>query len=421
MKKHFLFIAATALSISCLSQINKQVKDQIDNKDLFTLSETIKNKGLDNLSKKYAEAILSNAFGHYEESIKTIAEWKTQFGKGNDSIYSELMQVNIDNYYKSNRYDLAANTTKEILDSYGQWQSEENKKDFNNTYKIWKGLSNTPPQEILIPQKVALPFTRDLAKLINLPVNHAGGMTQGIFDTGANISVANSSTAKKMGLKIVADSVSVKAITGNEVYVEIGVADEIKIGEITIKNPYFLIFPDADLSFANGAYVINLIIGFPIIMNLGEVGFDLKNNLFLVNQEHQKNIRPNLFVDGLTPIVQLHYQKKPLLFSFDSGADRTSFYARFYDLVKDDNGLKLNAAKSTIGGAGGMKTIDVMVAPRLTLVVGKEKVKLQKSEILKENLMSKKEHLFGNLGQDVLTARNKYVFNLKEMYFELID
>lgn len=422
MKKLYTLILSVLLSAFAVAQLNTDVYTLISNKDFFGLEKKISEKGLDAYSRDYAQALVYNAFGEYEKSILTVEKWKSAYKPGmNDSIYQDLMNCNVDNYYKLSRFSEAADATSFLLKNFSKITNEEEVKDLKNTFQIWNGLRKTAAQQVEINGSSVISFKRDMAKLINVDVKHKGGTTAAVFDTGANISVASESTAKSMDLNIVAENVAVKAITGNEVMAKIGVAKEIKIGEITVKNAYFLVFSDVDLSFGGGVYKIDLIVGFPVIAGLGEIAFDLKAQTITINKVPAVKPERNMYVDGLTPIVQIKYKNHPLLLSFDSGADHTMFYEKFYTLVKDDKTQELTPAKSTIGGAGGTKTIDIMVAKKLSIEVGSQQVELDQSDVYMTNLMSKKEHLYGNLGQDVLNARKKYVLNLKDMYFQLQD
>ncbi|MES2627980.1 MAG: pepsin/retropepsin-like aspartic protease family protein [Bacteroidota bacterium] len=412
----FLFL----FSLSALCQIDPRIVKMTAEKDFFQLQEKLDHLKLDQKSRDYALALSHNAFGEYAQSIAIITNWKSNYSVDPaDSVYKELLSTNIDNYYKLGRFREAAAATQEVIVGFPSITDEEELQDLRNTGQIWKGLENTAVQQVIFSKTTVIPFTRDIAKLINIEVKHTGGSTASVFDTGANISVATESTAQAMKLQTVADSIKVKAITGNEVYAKIAVCRELSIGDVTVNNAYFLVFPDADLTFGGGVYKINLIVGFPIIRDLGEIAVDQVGNTMTIVKDPKKHAHKNMYVDGLTPIIEVKIKDQPLQFSFDSGADKTMFYERFYALAKDNRSYELTAGKSTLGGAGGSKTIDIMIAKHLELTVGGETVKLSNSDVLLSNLMDEKEHLYGNLGQDVLLSRKKYVLNLKDMYFEL--
>lgn len=420
-KLYTLLTSLVLLSTAVFGQLDPKVKSLADEKDYFQLRDLLKDSKLDAKSRDYAQALVYNAFGEYTKSIGIVNNWKQKYSPAEqDSLYKDLLSVNIDNYIKTNQFADASRVSKQVVSEFSKITDSEEVKDIENSAQIWSGLASTPAQQVVVNKTAVIPFTRDIAKLVNIKVEHPGGSTNSVFDTGANISVASESTAAAMKLKIVAEGVAVKAITGNEVQAKIGVADELKIGDITVKNACFLIFPDADLTFGN-VYKIDMIVGFPIIMGMGEITIDQTANTMSVAKDPKPRNYKNLCVDGLTPIVQIQLNKTPIQLSFDSGADKTMFYKRFYDMVKDNKDIELTAGKSTLGGAGGAKTIDIMIAKHLELQVAGEKVELSKSDVLQDNLMDKKEHLYGNLGQDVLKSRKQYVINLRDMYFELHD
>ncbi|MDT9096702.1 hypothetical protein RSW32_25600, partial [Escherichia coli] len=84
-------------------------------------------------------------------------------------------------------------------------------------------------------------------------------------------------------------------------------------------NEPFLVFRDEALSFANGAYKINGIIGFPVAKELGRITITRKSLLIDAHRE-DNSFAKNFFVEQLRPIVLLGYKGKLLPFNFDTGA-----------------------------------------------------------------------------------------------------
>jgi predicted aspartyl protease len=100
--------------------------------------------------------------------------------------------------------------------------SEEKRADLNNSFGLWKALEKVPVQTLSVNGQTRLQGTRDKAKLLNLPVEVAGTRMDFVFDTGANLSTITSSTATRLGLKIIEADVSVGSSSDIKVKSKLG-------------------------------------------------------------------------------------------------------------------------------------------------------------------------------------------------------
>ncbi|WP_278021859.1 retropepsin-like aspartic protease [Flavobacterium ginsengisoli] len=241
-----------------------------------------------------------------------------------------------------------------------------------------------------------------------------------VFDTGAGISCITESIAKKMGVKILPDNnISVESFTGQKNKVRIGVASEINLGELKIHNAVFLVYPDKAFTFADGAYVINGIIGFPIIKELGTITFE-KDKLTFSKESESGTNEKNLFVDELRAIVMLKYKSKILPFNFDSGAKVSLFNKAFYETFKTDLDSigTLETTKSSSAGAEVVST-EVLVLKDQPISLGNKTIQLPKMEIAPKDYGVYGEVNYGNIGQDVLGQFEKVVISFDGNYLKL--
>src|SRR5207237_3830724 len=109
------------------------------------------------------------------------------------------------------------------------------------------------------------------ARLLNVPVEINAQKMDFVFDTGANISTVSASTAQKLGLRIIEADIAVGSSTDIKVKSKLGVAPEIKVGQVTLKNVVFLVLEDKALTFPQINYQINGIVGFPVIEAFREI------------------------------------------------------------------------------------------------------------------------------------------------------
>jgi hypothetical protein len=331
--------------------------------------------------------------------------------------YVKLMN---DNAAKSFDYKLAYETSSQLVQKFKTELGEDELVDEINTRRIWELLINTRKQTISPLSSVTLKTKRDLAGLITTEVNANNYSSNFVFDTGAGMSCITESEAKKMNLTILPDNdVSVQSFSGEYNRVRIGIAKELHLGDITVKNAIFLVYPDAAFSFADGKYVINGIFGFPIAKELGIITLEADQMTL------HKGLRPdfkekNFFVDLLRPIVIIDYKGKKLPCNFDSGANNSSFTRSFYELFHDHVDAMGRDEKTTSAGAGATLTeTAVKVLPNEEFKIGTAKITLPRFSVDTNNYGVFGKENFGNIGQDVLKQFKKVTFSFEHNYLSL--
>ncbi|WP_119790384.1 retropepsin-like aspartic protease [Flavobacterium anhuiense] len=341
--------------------------------------------------------------------------------KNNELINTyEFAKLKDDNYIKLFSYNSAYMASKVLTMKFQQRFTKEELQDEINTQQIWKTLRGTRPQSIDKFTKITVVAVKDKAGLITTEVKAKDTVSHFVFDTGAGISCITESIAKKMGVKILPDNnISVESFTGQKNKVRIGVASEINLGELKIHNAVFLVYPDKAFTFADGAYVINGIIGFPIIKELGTITFEKDKLTFSKESESGANEK-NLFVDELRAIVMLKYKNKTLPFNFDSGAKVSLFNKAFYETFKTDLDSigTLETTKSSSAGAEVVST-EVLVLKDQSISLGNKTIQLPKMEIAPKDYGVYGEVNYGNIGQDILGQFKKVVISFDGNYLKL--
>ncbi|WP_369013013.1 aspartyl protease family protein [Flavobacterium anhuiense] len=341
--------------------------------------------------------------------------------KNNELINTyEFAKLKDDNYIKLFSYNSAYMASKVLTMKFQQRFTKEELQDEINTQQIWKTLRGTRPQSIDKFTKITVAAVKDKAGLITTEVKAKDTVSHFVFDTGAGISCITESIAKKMGVKILPDhNISVESFTGQKNKVRIGVASEINLGELKIDNAVFLVYPDKAFTFADGAYVINGIIGFPIIKELGTITFE-KDKLTFSKESESGTNEKNLFVDELRAIVMLKYKNKTLPFNFDSGAKVSLFNKAFYETFKTDLDSigTLETTKTSSAGAEVVST-EVLVLKDQSISLGNKAIQLPKMEIAPKDYGVYGEVNYGNIGQDILGQFKKVVISFDSNYLKL--
>ena len=367
----------------------------------------------------YYQAFLHNFFHDLTTSNNEIAQL---LGIHKDQLSTNqignLLMKKIDNHVKLFQYREAHLTTQLLLRKYRNTLSAEEQEDARNSDLIWKALQNVPPQTTTVTRETQIGYRRDLAGLITVPVSFADSSFYFVFDTGANLSVITESYARKAFLRKLNVRFKVKAITGLDVNASLGIADELKLGNIVVRNVVFMIFPDSALSFARGMYTIKGILGFPVIEQMQEVHID-KNNLTIPQVAVDRNIR-NFGVDELLPVISVGYNTDTLAFTFDTGAQFTFLNEPFY---KDYRSLIDTAGYSfemQIGGAGGIAKSKAYRLSQIPITVAGQPAVLKDVAVKTSSTTPKDKLYYGNFGQDIMNQFKEMVINFRYMYVDFV-
>lgn len=325
-----------------------------------------------------------------------------------------------DNYIKLFDYANAFKTSGILTSTFSEKFTKEELDDELNTRRIWEVLKLQKPQIIDSFSNLFVATKKDKAGLITTNVSANTIDTDFVFDTGAGISCITESLAKKLGFIILPDNnIEVMSFTGVKNKVLMGIAPVLNIGDIKIHNAVFLVYPDSAFTFANGKYVINGIIGFPIIKELGTVTIEENSIGFSKNKMIQSNDK-NLFIDELRAIVMLNFKGKTLPFNFDSGAKTSSFNKSFYELFKTylDKNSTLISAKTA--SAGGQEiTSELLELKDQQILLGKNQITVPKLQVDKSDYGVYGKVNYGNIGQDIIGQFKKVTISFDHNYLKL--
>lgn len=268
-----------------------------------------------------------------------------------------------------------------------------------------QALVDVPPTRAIGDPSGKAPIKRDLAGLRRADISVGGASVSAILDTGANFSTINTTAAQRLGLRMLDAAVSVGSSSRDAVPSRLGVADRLAIGGAEFSNVVFIVLPDADLSFANGAYTIDAILGMPVFLEMKRIAFSSEDGkeafAFGKDAAEVGDAPRNLLYAGLSPMVDvsinLNGQKLDLSLLLDSGAQQTSFEGRFIEVAAHLLGDAATVT-ATRGGAGGTITSDTTRRiPALDLTVAGTTVGLKNVDAHE----SGRESSLGILGLDV--------------------
>ncbi|MFN3537568.1 MAG: TIGR02281 family clan AA aspartic protease, partial [Brevundimonas sp.] len=263
-----------------------------------------------------------------------------------------------------------------------------------------------------------VPLRRDLAGLAIAEVAINGQMRGFVVDTGANLSVATESQARALGLRPVGGEVTVGSVTSSAAGANLAIADQLTLGSLVFHDVVFLVMPDEALTFADGAYRIDGILGFPVLSRLERLSFEqmADGERLAWRRSGPAPDDRNLFVAGLTPHVYLELAGQTAVFALDTGANTTSLR---HSAIERSPELLDTARRAGLafGGAGGETRVQGWTLPSLNLTVNDVTVSLPNVSVVDEAIS--REGVLGRLGRDALAGG--FVLDFPAGVFALIQ
>lgn len=414
------FLFALSL-VSCTPKSNflieRELLQMLDEKDYFRIEIFLEEKRSE-LSKDivlYVEAHLQNAFNRTEQSLQTIDALLSHYDKSlNDTLLLNVYQLKYDNLLKRSIYREAVEALEIAMNRYGYVLDSVALANMREAYNTVEPLKELPPQKIYLTDDVTIPVSRNQFSHVIMRVSGNGQSEDFVFDTGAMFSTISESCAVRLGIRILQSAVNVGTSINSKVQSKIGVADKLQIGELLLENVAFLVLPDEMLTFPQVNYAIHGIIGFPIMYMMKEISIQ-QDEILTVSVRPKKRDLRNLFLDGLSPIVQFEVEGDTVLFKMDTGANTSDFSEKYFSTHKDIILAKGTPRIAKRGGGGGIIEQEVYDLENVRLKIGGQEFTIPTITVLPDKF-SFFENYDGNLGQDVLMYFNKFILNFEDMY-----
>ncbi|UDF04985.1 pepsin/retropepsin-like aspartic protease family protein [Asticcacaulis sp. AND118] len=280
-------------------------------------------------------------------------------------------------------------------------------------------LSQAPAMSLVQSDPTTLPLTRDLAGLARIDVAFDANSLSAVLDSGAAFSTITQTTAQKLGLTFLESSASVGSVSRAAITTRFAVASKLRIGKAVLKDVVFIVLPDEQLSFAGGKYTIDVIIGLPVMLDLGKLTFASEgvSETFSFDAKGKTPGKPNLILSGVQPLMQVRTAQggHRLRMFVDTGARQTSLH-RTALLDYPDLGKQAETKAATVGGAGGT-AVDAaaMVLPRLLLEAAGRQINLPNIRVLSKAQPDR----HGEIGQDFLRQAKSFTLDFNSMILSM--
>src|SRR5262249_32603262 len=149
---------------------------------------------------------------------------------------------------------------------YGRAEDATMEAAIEQTRAFAAALAGVAPMQATVPASGAAPLTRDMAGIMHADFASNGVTLSAVLDTGAGFSTITETNAARLGLHRLDAAVTVGNAAQQDIATHLAVADRLQFAGAEYRNVVFIVVPDAALSFAGGAYKIEAIVGFPVLM-----------------------------------------------------------------------------------------------------------------------------------------------------------
>lgn len=379
---------------------------------------------LNDRQKLYYNALTDNAFNEPAASNAGIDKLlKENSGELTDSMKVNLYNCRVINSINLFDYKDSFEAVEILLSQYKPMIEEKELKDYENSAQIFKAGFTLAPQTVEISGDTKIKSRKDIAGLVNIKAEVNAMEEEFIFDTGANFSTVSESFAKKIGLVFLEGKIDVGTATSIEVSSKLAYATSLKIGNLNYSNVLFLVLPDEALSFAGGMYVINGIIGFPVIKEMKEI--QLSAGEIFIPARPGSSLYSNLALNGFLPVIETYVGttfavSDTLVFSFDTGAKSTMLYHSYYDKYRSLIDSIFKPTDINFAGAGGDETIKGFKINEMNFRISDGSTTLKNVSLLSEKIRDKEgdKYLSGNLGGDFFNSFKTMIINFEDMFVQ---
>jgi hypothetical protein len=256
--------------------------------------------------------------------------------------------------------------------------------------------------------------------LCSLRVQANGRKAEWVIDTGMTFSTVTESEANRVGLELRDFGGRAGSDhTRKELPFRLAVASELRIGAAHLRNVVFVVVADSALRFGPfGSLRLHGIVGLPVIRALGSMAVSARGVVRIHSDSpkiHQRD--PNMFFDGLTPIVEVRHAGRAVPMKLDTGGDTTYLYPSFRETLTAEERAKLKRQRRGFTGVGGSMNLETELLPELELELPGRTVRLREVSLRLDSSPPGNGYSDGLLGMDVL--KGGFALDFRTMRLEL--
>lgn len=369
----------------------------------------------------FTEAYLDNFFNRPEQSNEKIKQlfdkYKDRLVIENQIVFNIMYAINL--VYMQN-YTEAASIFANLAEKLENQTDSASLAGYKNAYKQYASLENVAPMSVTYGKKQTnIPLGKDTLGYLTLPISIGKEKSTTLnftIDFGANFCMIEERFVNGLNIRILSDSILFHGAYGASAYGKIGVADEIYLGDILVKNVIFYIAPNRIIE-NYPENEMNAILGLPVLKALENLQISNSNFLISPVSKPSKHL-PNMLISNLNVFIHAQLPKNSLTLLFDSGSKQSTLAKNYLSKNQIDiSSFVADTVHRT--GYGGGHEIEVLKMPNFSFKIGNKKLHFPLMDIEMTDVISSNVPIDGVLGVDVLSQSKKIIFDFKNMYFQV--
>jgi hypothetical protein len=407
----FVVSSSAALAQSRQTDEILKLKQLYDRKQYFELRAAVENyHGKADARLLFFRGAIANIFYQPQASTKYLNQYIAQVG--DKAWLSDAYTLLADNFVKLYDYGKAADAYQTILNRFKQTLKPDEIKDYENVATLYNSLRVVPRQTVLIGKPGVL-NKASAEHGWNVPVEANRQRVNLGLDTGANISLLAKSTADKLGVKMIDQSISFGSITSISVQPKLGFLPTMRIGSAMIHNAIFIVLDDQALTFPDG-FMLKGVIGFPVIAGLRHISFN-HDGTVSVSGNLSGAGRANMCLDSKNILFQGDYENQEFTFMLDTGAERSILYLPFLQEFATEIKTKYSLRTEKFTGVGGTEEVPAYIVKEFALKLSGKEARLPEIRLLTKALTDSGKFYYGNIGEDLIKRFQRMTLDFASM------
>lgn len=436
MKKCCAILLLTAIFLSTSSikaqSADEQIGSLINDGDYLELNRQypLFKDSVSPLLRTFTEAMLDVTFNRPEEAAitinKLISNYQQDIGFENTS---NMLLVLTKQQLILGKYATAADMLHNFL--YQLTDADipaEVLAPHRTQYEIAESLRKFPKSELIRPfgdteVDIEIKQVGSRGSLMYVPVKINGKHSSFIFDTGADAQAFVSKRfADEYGIRIISDSIVTPGIVTSS-FSQVGVADQIEIGNIIYRNVRFIVGHDSQIK-PKGIidtpdsldFLLDAVLGREFMDAVGEIQIFPHKGKIVFPEKHTPLpvFGSNLMNNVGQPYLEAYSNNERLLFHLDTGNSSYDLSNRYYNTHQDYVQAVGKKDNIGLGGFGGAKMMDVYTLPTFPLQVGNKRFNLE--DIIVQTEATNIGSRSGVLGMGFINLFDKVTINFKDMF-----
>lgn len=366
-----IFICLLWCSNSSAQSANEVIATDINNGQWFALEKHLNEFPADSVSPfmgLIGRAFAATKFNRPDVSVvafdNLLNNHSEKLGLSNIILMSHFMASDLS---KLGRNAEASELLNDMVEATRQHLDSATVETFLSFAKQYEAFSHFSINELVLPEKETPCIEFDLdsihtedshscyMKLCNSTLN--GKPLTFTFDTGAGVNIISDSLAVAYGIKPLGATISAEGVGSQGGW--LGLADEIKIGNIIVNNvPFYVIsIRTGNDKIDQYAKHLNMLLGIPIMQVLKDLTIDFTKNKITVNPKSATTpgITPNMCYSNSLQLIG-YFNNGDIQALIDTGAaDYCSLYKNYYIRHKEEIIEQGTPDTERTGGAGGVR------------------------------------------------------------------